>query len=1632
MPVRFIELKIRDCLSFIQILLVGFTLLVCRAESRADDSSSVISEKWLNTTTWQWRAELAEPVIKINTINGARFSSVAISGLENSARSGYPSLPVYHKLFNALPDEISYQVQSSPRSVIKLAAKAETFQDRATDDDSESPIEPESYTIYPSGLVSVEFVGYFKGMPLSSVSIFPCQLLSNGLQLKNFSSMTVLVTINPGTRLEKSTQSGERQVLNALDLAADAIRKIPGLSKTLTKTSHGFPAGRIYAKLTVNEDGIYRISSQTLSDSGIVLKRIDPRTFRLYNKGNEVPIYVYGESDGTFDGVDYIEFFGERNRNSVANYKYDPFSDKNVYWLIWGEGYGLRYAEESVQTSIPIDETITPNEYLYTAHIEVNSTFHRLGQVDINQPTYVRDHWFFDSGIYGGTNREYSFDLHYPNPNQVSNFSAVLRMQGISYNAGDHQVTYDINNYEVGSGAWNGQSASSIQSSDLKVLRNNYLKDGVNTLQISVAGDDPTNKYDMVAMDYLDIKYFRLYKADDDEIEFTRPEGSLDGTYTFTVTNFRSPDISIYKVGKSKLRDFSSEYVKSSDSYKVTLQDYITDDTTRYWAACGGALKMPLFVKLDTLTGWSTSQNGADMVIITRQEWVNSLEDLTDFYSKNGLTAEVVGIQDVYDEFNAGIVSPFAIKKFLQYAYYNWNPAPEYVLLIGDAGLKEEKSVPPFFFQSYKYGACASDFWYALVDDDEVPDYAIGRWPCTTNDELELLIDKRINYTKENLIGSWNNELLFIAGMEDVFKDQSENMIQRQVGKAFNANRIYINPASVGSRFFGGSDTLIYLLNKGITLGNFMGHGGGAVWADRSLFNSSHIQYLDNLDRLPFLTSLTCFTGDFTDVTGIGEMLLLAGNGGAIGLWGASSVGWIKNDYLLAKPFYDVIFEPDMTVGKAIQTAKIRYQADQGNFDYLKSSMLYSYNLIGDPTVSLPFPGESVLLNIDKTNPSPGDTVNLYGTLPYTSGEMTIQLYDSSKYSVYSEPHTVQFSAANFSQQIIFPDSINAGSTFINYYLKNSTGTSDAHGVTLFDIRGLTFYGFNCSPTSPHRNTPITLTIFTELSDIQSMYCEIDTFSAYEYLDDNGIEHVIGFQNDSALMSIPLTVVPSIATKWQTSQTFSVETPGKLIAVRFVGLDSGGERTFSGTYSFSIKKAPDLYPVSMTQGGEKFPELIATITNSSDDTLTATVKAERITDQGTQLFGLKEVVFLPDQKTLVKFPGILGQDTVIYKISVDPDNKISESDESNNALTRSMVINTFAVLPGLGSTYDGISSNTIRIAGIFDIYIASTSVTDSAVIILRIDTNLTIAGQPKFSLISPSAEYSSLGLQAAWGDETSVTSPTVSIKIDLSNCSTSNVSDLSIGKWNSSLRIWYEEASALANSTIATESSIPGAFSLITNTDIAPPTIELNLEGQVFFQNSYVSDKPSISIVGEDDNGVRFDADGIKVFIDEAEIPFNELNAPDTVSDGHYLAVQFRPTLATGSHSMKVLIQDAAGNKATETVDFTVSDELKLIDYGNYPNPFKSKTTFIYELTQRVNSLKIKIYTTSGRLIRVLDSNNVFDSGLDLNEGGYHEVTWDGLDEDGNFVANGIYFYKIYAKSGSKNVTKTGKMAKAR
>ena len=94
--------------------------------------------------------------------------------------------------------------------------------------------------------------------------------------------------------------------------------------------------------------------------------------------------------------------------------------------------------------------------------------------------------------------------------------------------------------------------------------------------------------------------------------------------------------------------------------------------------------------------------------------------------------------------------------------------------------------------------------------------------------------------------------------------------------------------------------------------------------------------------------------------------------------------------------------------------------------------------------------------------------------------------------------------------------------------------------------------------------------------------------------------------------------------------------------------------------------------------------------------------------------------------------------------------------------------------------------------------------------------------------------------------------------------------------------------------------------------------------------------------------------------------------------------------------------------RAESEIDFQVHRQLQLVEPLNYPNPFSKNTTLTCELTRPGKALTVKIYTVTGRLIRKLETEAT---------AGFIQLPWDGKDDDGNEVANGVYFGKFIVKS---------------
>jgi len=116
--------------------------------------------------------------------------------------------------------------------------------------------------------------------------------------------------------------------------------------------------------------------------------------------------------------------------------------------------------------------------------------------------------------------------------------------------------------------------------------------------------------------------------------------------------------------------------------------------------------------------------------------------------------------------------------------------------------------------------------------------------------------------------------------------------------------------------------------------------------------------------------------------------------------------------------------------------------------------------------------------------------------------------------------------------------------------------------------------------------------------------------------------------------------------------------------------------------------------------------------------------------------------------------------------------------------------------------------------------------------------------------------------------------------------------------------------------------------------------------------------------------------------------------------------------MSSGTHKIRVRVWDTYNNPTTEETMFNVITGvgLQLVNVFNYPNPFSSSTVFTFEHNQVTPiDVDVKIYTVAGRMIQTIKVQNITDR--------FVKIPWDGFDRDGDRLANGIYLYKVVART---------------
>ena len=221
-----------------------------------------------------------------------------------------------------------------------------------------------------------------------------------------------------------------------------------------------------------------------------------------------------------------------------------------------------------------------------------------------------------------------------------------------------------------------------------------------------------------------------------------------------------------------------------------------------------------------------------------------------------------------------------------------------------------------------------------------------------------------------------------------------------------------------------------------------------------------------------------------------------------------------------------------------------------------------------------------------------------------------------------------------------------------------------------------------------------------------------------------------------------------------------------------------------------------------------------------------------------------------------------------------------------------------------------------------------------------------------------------------------------------------------------------------------------GPVTLIYSDDTVPPDIQLTVGNQQHFVSGDATDpEPVIGATLTDPSGLDYLTRPLLLELGRVSGEHERI-APEAYQltyhpGSNQLVLTYpSPELESREYELRLTASDVHGNTDTKRITFRVHDDLQLLSFLNYPNPFPRKTTITCELTAPADAIDVKIYTLSGRLIRELSMPAT---------PGFLMVEWDGRDADGVEVANGVYYAKLkIQREGEKDITEILKMMKLR
>ncbi|WP_018626737.1 C25 family cysteine peptidase [Niabella aurantiaca] len=219
--------------------------------------------------------------------------------------------------------------------------------------------------------------------------------------------------------------------------------------------------------------------------------------------------------------------------------------------------------------------------------------------------------------------------------------------------------------------------------------------------------------------------------------------------------------------------------------------------------------------------------------------------------------------------------------------------------------------------------------------------------------------------------------------------------------------------------------------------------------------------------------------------------------------------------------------------------------------------------------------------------------------------------------------------------------------------------------------------------------------------------------------------------------------------------------------------------------------------------------------------------------------------------------------------------------------------------------------------------------------------------------------------------------------------------------------------------------------------DTTSPYMDVTFDGIHILNRDIVSAKPDILVKLTDDAKWLLldnpDLIRVQLINKNRNITYNYKVGTDTLKftppsngDENAATMNFRPHMEDGDYELLVSAKDQSGNEAGQVqyrVGFQVINKPMISNMLNYPNPFTTATAFVFTLTgsEVPQNLRIQILTITGKIVREITSQELGPLRIGRN---ITEYRWDGTDQYGQKLANGVYLYRVITNLHGKSLDK--------